>query len=186
MSVLALDIATTTGWAFGDAGEKPQHGTFTCPSTGEDLGRFGAAYRGFLTNLIRERRPKLVVFEAPILPPPKFDKAKGRVVQFTNLTTVRKLNGLLMVTELVAGDEGVRCEEITAGQWRHAFLGQSYPHGGKSDDLKRAAIAACRQMKWEPNGPDDADALGIWFVVTRINDPKFAANEALQKMTAAQ
>lgn len=180
--VLALDIATVSGWAFGDAGEKPQHGTFACPVTGDDLGRYGVAYRGFLRNLILSTRPKLVVYESPILPPPKFDKAAGRIVQVTNIATVRKLNGLIMLTETTCHDEGVPVEEITAGQWRKSFLGSFYPRSGERDDLKRAAIAACRQMRWEPNGSDDAEAMGIWFVVTRTRDPKFAANEALSAM----
>jgi len=185
MSVLACDIATTTGWAFGDAGEKPQHGTFTCPVTGDDLGRYGIAYRGFLRNLIRNTKPKLLLYESPILPPAKFDKALGRIVQLTNLATVRKLNGLIMLTETTADDEGVPCEEITAGQWRKAFLGQYYPKGGTRDELKRAAIAACRQMGWEPNGSDDAEAMGIWYVATCNRNPKFAADDAIARMAGA-
>lgn len=186
MSIFAADIATTTGWAFGDAGDKPQHGTFTCPSTGEDLGRYGYAYIQWLTQKLRELRPKLLVYESPVLPPAKFDKEKGRVVQGTNIVTLRKLYGLVMATEIVALSEGVPCEEITAGQWRKEFLGQFYPRGGTRDELKRAAIAVCRMQGWEPNGSDDAEALGIWTVATRTRNPQFAANEALSRMAAAQ
>lgn len=187
MTVLALDIATTTGWAFGDAGEKPRFGSFTCPTTGDDLGRYGDAFERWFTALVRDFKPKKVVFEAPVLPRAKFDKAKGRIVEQTNLATVRKLNGLLMLTEVALLRAGCNdVEEISSGQWRKLFLGDFYPHNGVRDDFKRAAIAACRQMKWEPNNSDEAEACGIWFVITRVNDPRFAAAEAIRGMEGAR
>jgi len=185
MGVLSLDIATTTGWAFGDAGEKPRHGTFTLQPTGEDLGRYGYAYVQWLTSTVRELRPKEIVYEAPVLPQPRFNKEKGKIEQLTNIMTLRKLYSLTTLTEMVALSEAVPCEEISAGQWRKEFLGQHYPRSGTRDDLKRAAIAVCRMMKWEPNGSDDAEALGIWFVVTCTRNPKYAANEAVSRMAPA-
>lgn len=161
MSILALDIATTTGWAFGAVGEVPQHGTFTCPSTGDDLGRFAYSYAQWLAGKIRELQPKEIVFESPILP------------RETNITTLKKLYGLAVVTEFIAISEGVTCQEITAGQWRKSFLGSQYPKGGTREELKRAVIDACRHMGWNPNSTDDADALGIWFVVACARNPKF-------------
>jgi hypothetical protein len=185
MSILALDIATTTGWAYGAAGEKPQHGTFTCPATEDDLGTFGLSYANWLRAKIRELQPKELVFEEPILPAPRFDKQLRRWVVDTQIMTLRKLYGLSMVTEVVAATEAVPSQEIPIGKWRRLFLGDYYPRSASRDELKRAAIAACRQMGWEPRCADDAEALGIWFVVTRTRDPRFAANEALQQMMGA-
>lgn len=169
---LALDIASTTGWAFGAPGETPQHGTFTCPSTGDNLGRFAYSYAQWLTAKLRELQPKEIVFEAPILP------------SATNITTLKKLYGLCVVTELVALSEGVPCTEITAGQWRKSFLGMHYPKGGTRDDLKRAVIAACRHMGWEPNNTDDADALGILYVAQCARNQQASANEAVARMAS--
>ena len=193
MSILALDIATTTGWAFGAAGEKPRHGANTLEPTGEDLGRYAYAYVQWLTGLVRTLQPKEIVYEAPVLPQPRFNKEKGKIEQLTNIMTLRKLYSLTTLTELVALSEAVPCSEITSGQWRKAFLGQLYPsHNARNpskraerDDFKRAAIAVCRMMKWEPNGSDDAEALGIWYVTTCDRNPKFAANDVINRMASA-
>lgn len=171
--VLALDVASCSGWAYGSAGEVPRHGTYRTPSTGDDLGRFAYSFAQWLQSKIRELQPKEIVFEAPILP------------RQTNITTLRKLYGLAVVVELIALSEGVACSEITAGQWRKSFLGCLYPKGGTRDELKRATIAACRHMTWEPHDDNDADALGIWFVTTQARNPKFAAAHAVASMEPA-
>jgi len=172
MSVLALDIATQSGWAYGSAGEAPRHGTYRVPSTGDDLGRFAYAFAQWLTHKLRELQPKEIVFESNILP------------RETNITTLKKLYGLAVVTELVALSEGVPCSEISAGEWRRAFLGQHYPKKARRDELKRAVVSACRQMGWEPHSTDDADAIGIWYVATCSRNPKFAAAHAMETAAA--
>lgn len=182
MGILALDVATTTGWAFGDAGDKPQHGTFKLPATGEDLGRYGYLYVQWLVAKLRELGPKEIVFEETILPMPRFDNRAGMFTRATNILTLRKLYGLAFVTEVVATMEGVPCSQMPAAEWRRLFLGQHYPKKAKRDELKRAAVAVCRLHGWEPNSTDDADALGIWHVTTCMNNPKFAAEEAVAKM----
>lgn len=171
--ILALDIASTSGWAFGSAGDAPRFGTYRAPSSGDDLGRFGYAYLQWLTGKLRELQPKEIVFEANILP------------RETNITTLKKLYGLAFVTEIAALSEGIPCSEITAGEWRRAFLGQHYPRKATRDELKRAVVTACRQMGWEPNSTDDADAIGIWYVATCARNPKWAASHAVASMEAA-
>lgn len=170
MSVLALDVATSTGWAFGSAGEIPQHGTFRINPTGDDLGHFGVEFIKWLSSKIRELRPREIVFESPILP------AK------TNIATTRKLHGLALLVECVANLEGVPCSEISSGEWRRQFLGPYYPAKPTRDDLKRAVIAACRGMGWNPRGDDDADALGLLYVVNCRRNQAAAARDAVSRM----
>lgn len=170
MTTLALDVATSTGWAFGSAGEIPQHGTFRLDPTGDDLGRYGVEFIKWLSAKIRELRPREIVFEAPILP------AK------TNITTTRKLHGLALLVECVANLEGVPVSEISSGEWRRQFLGPYYPAKPSRDDLKRAVIAACRGMGWNPRGDDDADALGLLYVVNCRRNQAVAARDAVSRM----
>ena len=170
MTVLALDIATCSGWAFGTPGEAPRFGTFTLPQTGDDLGRFAYTFMQWLHAKISELEPKEVVFEAPILP------------SSTNIITLKKLYGLAVIAEVVCISKGVPCSEISNGSWRKSFLGQSYPSGGTRDELKRAVISACRQMGWEPNSSDDADALGIWYVASCARNQQASANDAVKRM----
>ena len=65
--ILALDLATKSGWACGSPDGEPRYGTKVLPSTGEDIGRFAAAYNEWLLDMITLESPALIVFEAPIL-----------------------------------------------------------------------------------------------------------------------
>lgn len=168
--ILSLDVATSSGWAYGAAGEPPQHGVFTIPPSGDDLGRYGVEFIKWLSAKIRELRPREIVFEAPILP------AK------TNITTTRKLHGLALLVECVANLEAVPCSEISNAEWRRQFLGPYYPAKPTRDDLKRAVIAACRGMGWNPRGDDDADALGLLYVVNCRRNQAAAAHDAVSRM----
>lgn len=168
--ILSLDVASKTGWAYGFAGEAPQHGVFELPSTGDNLGRYGVTFLQWLTSKLRELRPREVVFEAPILP------------KITNLNTTRKLHGLALMVEAACELEAVPCSEIGNSEWRRQFLGPYYPPKPCRDELKRAVIAACRNMGWNPRGDDDADALGILHVVSSHRNQARAASDAVNRM----
>lgn len=167
---LSLDVASKTGWAYGSPGEAPQHGVFTLPSTGDDLGRFGVTFLQWLTAKIQQLRPREIVFEAPILP------------RQTNINTTRKLHGLALLVELACSLEAVPCSEISNSEWRRQFLGPYYPPKPTRDDLKRAVIAACRAMGWNPSSDDDADALGLLYVVNCRRNQAAAAHDAVSRM----
>ena len=168
--ILSLDVASSSGWAYGGPGEVPQHGSFLLPSTGEDLGRYGVEFLQWLTAKLVELQPREVVFEAPILP------------RQTNLNTTRKLHGLALLVEVACALKGVPCSEIGNSEWRRQFLGPYYPPKACRDELKRAVIAACRNMGWNPRGDDDADALGILHVVSSHRNQARAASDAGNRM----
>lgn len=170
---LTLDLATNTGWAFGMPKAKPLSGCFTVP--GADLGRFGLAFLGWFRSKLSALQPSEVVFEAPILPPPKW--RNGRVVQETNLGTLRRLYSLPTLVEMAcaAEDPAVPCSEIGASEWRKPFLGQWYPRSGERDDFKAAAMKVCGLHGWHPATDDEAEALGILHVVLCARDPRFGA-----------
>lgn len=172
VTVLALDVATTTGWAHGAAGEKPRFGSYTLSSTGDDLGRYAYNFVNWLTIRVRELKPREIVYEAPILP------------RQTTITTLRKLYSLATLVEMVALLEAVDCSEMTAGDWRKSFLGPQYPHKGDRDAFKAAAIKVARMHGWNPNNSDEADALGIWHVVTCDRNQAYSARHAVERMRA--
>lgn len=173
MRILALDLATRSGWACGDAGETPQHGTFTLPSTGDDVGRFLFEFMRWLKGLIATHEPREIVFEAPILP------------RETNIATLRKLYSLAGVTEVMALDAGIPCSEISAGEVRRAFLGQHYPRKAQRDEIKRAVIAGCRMHGWNPRDDNDADALATLHVALCARNPRFSAESLVRSMETA-
>lgn len=173
MSVLCLDLATTTGWACGEAGAPPRYGSFRLPSTGDDVGRYLVEFMRWLKGLIAAEAPREIVFEAPILP------------RKTTIATLRKLYGLAGATEVMAIDAGIPCSEISSGEVRRLFLGQHYPRHAGRDEIKRAVINGCRQMGWEPRDDNEADALATLHVVLCKSNQRFAAASAVASMGSA-
>lgn len=144
--ILALDLATKTGWASWAPGRLLASGTMQLPKTGEDVGLFLDSYLKWLETTIEECAPKWIVFEAPILP------------KQTRLATLRKLYGLANITELVARWRGVDCSEVNISTVRKHFCDRGT---GPRDQMKRLVMDACRDRGWEPVDDNAADALAI-------------------------
>ncbi len=161
---LALDIATSTGFAIGSPVDGPvEWGTHTLPRTGADHGRFLQAYRDWLVPLIREKNISRVVYEAPIMP------------MAANIQTTRKLYALCGLTELLALDFDLVCQEAQISKWRRHFFGKGNA-GGKRAALKKRAIAECRRRGWEVKTDDEAEALGILDYALSCKSPTYAFN----------
>jgi len=116
--VLALDIATVTGWAYGSPGEVP---TFGSIRFGKPGGSRAAAYRAFSKWLetewnVRDHQPDLIVYESPAVP----SIMSGR----TNIDTIRLLVGLAEYLEgWCYGNFELR--EASVSQVRAHFLGRN-------------------------------------------------------------
>lgn len=154
--ILALDLATRTGWCVGAPDEDPRYGTKVLPSTGEDIGRFAYAFNEWLLDMITLESPALIVFEAPIL--------AGK----TNLNTARKLTGLAWHTEFVANHRQVRCAEHHLQSVKKFFAGS-----GRAD--KAEMIAAARRLGFDPKDDNAADAIGLWCCTVHERAPQHAA-----------
>lgn len=141
--VLALDLATRTGWAVGQIEGEPVYGTHLLPETGSDIGSFLLAFDQWLHDMLTVHAPTLVVFEAPIL--------AGR----TQLATVRKLACLAGHTEFVCAGRQTRRMEADLQTVKKFFAGH-----GRAD--KAAMIAMARRYGWFPKDDNAADALGLW------------------------
>lgn len=154
--ILALDLATATGWAALTALDaEPDFGTFRVAGRGVSIGAFGVSYREWLGGMIDLIQPQLIGFEAPFV-------SAG----VANADTARKLMGLAWETEVV-------CEERRRGdaRFRHLRVVEANNstirkwmtgHGryGSSAEGKRQMILACQQRGWRPANDNEADALG--------------------------
>lgn len=160
MRVLALDLATSTGWAAGDYGEKVFSGTFRCGGPGAELGPFLAAFESRLKRLCDEFEPTHVFYEAPILVGGgKAKIVRGKLVQNqrqTSLATARKLYSLAGMTELECTKRMTPCTSVAASTVRKAICAK-----GWSGDAKKAVGQAIRWRGWEPKTSDEADAQAI-------------------------
>lgn len=168
MRILALDLATTTGWALGEDHLAPAHGRFSLPSCGENYGVFAAEFWRWLAGRLVRHEPRLVAYEKPIhLPTDK-------------LHTVRRLYSLATVTEMVCVAKGVQVVSYGLDEIRTNFVGplhrKRFP--GR-DNIKRAVIAECRARGWNPNGDDDADALALLDLARVKHVPGFRSRTHL-------
>lgn len=166
--LLTLDLATNTGFCVGSPDNpNPTFGSFRIPPTGDDVGKFGLTFRGWIAELFDWHQPDFVVFEMPILP------------QKTNLMTVRKLTGLAMLTEMECRQRKVSVREGRASSVKKFFTGS-----GKAGKLDTMAI--CRRYGWNVKTDDEADACALWAYSVSIHAPEHGARFALGPMGARQ
>lgn len=164
--ILGLDIATSTGWCMGAGDETPALGSIQMPSTGEEVGPFLEFYErwlaGKLETLIQAaeaaKTKPLVIFEAPMLPKARFDRATGKMIPApTNITTTRKLQSLSGLTELLCFKRKVPVREEHLQTVKAGLAGN-----GRADKLDM--MRAAKRAGMAPANFDEADAFGVWLV----------------------
>jgi hypothetical protein len=161
--ILALDLATATGFACGSIDEGiVEHGTHRMPKTGEDVGLFLAHFREWLSGVTEHLQPWTIFFEAPVLP--------GR--DKTSLITLRKLYSLAGLTELVAHDRQIDCREANASDITTHFIGKGAPRYGQR--RKDATMQKCRDRGWTFVDENDADALALLDYALSLLKPERA------------
>lgn len=153
-NVLFLDIATKTGYCFGEPGQLPRHGVINFGGKGKQDGEIFAAFHLWLNDRMTVDGSGLLAFEAPIL-------GGGRATP----ATARRLMGLAAIAEMTASERGVRCVEEHLATIKKSFTGS-----GRADE--HAVIAKCRQLGLEPHDDNAADAIAGWFHTNRKFFPK--------------
>lgn len=165
-TILSLDLATNTGWCCGAPNNaNPDFGHHVLPSSGDDIGAFANAFCEWLKSMLDLRQPSLVIFEMPILP------------KQTNPTTVRKLMGLAVLTELMVKRRKIACREGRASSVKKYFAGTGR---AKKDDTK----AMCRRYGWNVRTDDEADACALWAYAVCCYAPDHAERFALGGLNA--
>ncbi len=144
MNILALDLATSTGWA-------TWHHHVTSFGSAQFKGKVGPALHAYQLWLI-ERAGLLcegglvIIFETPWI---------GRK---THQQTARKLQGMAAVTDMVVHQLGCRSFECLTAQVLKHWTGNG---GGKRPEKKARTIAACNARGFNPSNDDEADALAL-------------------------
>ena len=190
--LLCLDLATTTGFAYGTGAEAPVLGHVRMPDTKDDVGSFLDFFYRWLHLKItdvqaeigpdlvldpgpygaRLRNPKdlIIVFEAPLLPRAKIDPdptKNGRIIQApVTIATTRKLQGLAGVAEMVAVQRGCLVEEVYNSTIKKQL-------GGSGRAEKPDMMAAAERCGLKPKVHDEADAFGIWICAMRAYARQF-------------
>lgn len=166
MIVLALDVATRTGWAAGRICSTPVWGTQQF-GRGKSNGDVLYAYRIWLLEKIDEVQPELICFESPFMPTvdSQFAQEGAR-----NALTVRRLFGFAGITEATCVERHIRCYEARPSEIIHHFIGGRVPK--KREEKKAAAVAMCKRLGFDVADDDEADAVALWCYAESIFEPK--------------
>ena len=143
MRILALDVATTTGWCangliYGDQKFTDQHRPAKLK-----------AYSDWVREIIAQTEPDLVGYEVPVL--------RGGPAN-------ELLLGMAGITQATAYD----CGCAVAPACRPMTLKKYWTGTGKAD--KDLMIATCRARGYEPASDHQADAIALWHYLDEKAD----------------
>lgn len=155
--LLALDIATRTGWAYGRVPlraltalemtairqRQPASGVITVQST-QSLGHFLSEFEERASRLFDRYQPAGVVIEAPILP------------KMVNFNTACKLMHMTGEVQKMAARRGIGFVRTT----QPASVKKHFTGNGRAQ--KPEIMAACEKRGWIYRDDNEADALAIW------------------------
>lgn len=157
-SVVALDLASRTGWAYWKRGfSEPAYGSHLISAArGGDNGPFFKAYADWFVFGLRGVAD-FVVYELP------FTNAR------THQHTAERLFGLAAMTEMLCEEARIDCRKANVQDVRRHFLG---PQKLKRKEAKAAVIDQCQLHGWDPQDDDQADALALLdYSLPRIVEP---------------
>ena len=163
--ILALDIATVTGWARGQVGETPEFGSLRFGKLrASNNAVFGQAIRWFAETLDAQPRPDIVIIEN-LLPPTAM---AGK----TTADVRDRLCGLQAIARGVCFLRGIyEVQGADVGNVRRHFLGS---HALHRDEAKQETLKRCRILGWHAQNTDEADALALWHFGCCLIQPELA------------
>jgi hypothetical protein len=161
--VLALDLASVTGWAVGEPGGTPAHGSIRFASAGASHEAIFAAALKWISDKITFYAPGMIVWEAPMAT--SFRRGN------TNTNTTTLLFGLPAIVGAVAYlREVYDVRKAYTKDVRQHFIGQN----AKGHIGKKLVIRQCRAMGWSVSDDNEADALATWHYMCSLIEPKLA------------
>lgn len=162
-TILALDLASVTGWAVGEPGGVPSHGSIRFASLGSCHEAVFAAALKWVSDICASRSPTMVIWEAPL--PTSFKRGN------TNIGTTTLLYGLPAVVGAVAYLRGIYdIRKADTKDVRNHFIG-SNPKRAKA---KPMVIRQCRAQGWDVADDNEADALATWHYMCSLIEPRLA------------
>jgi hypothetical protein len=159
--ILALDLATRTGFAFGAAGEKPRFGSIRFASVGASHEAvFGKAIT-WAHGMFRDLAPDQVAYEEPM----QFRGGKSRA------GNDEILYGLPAIMQGVAHNLGIHdVRKAAVRDVRLHFIHRN----AKREIAKRETMRRCRLLGWDVRDDNEADALALWHYACIFQDSKLA------------
>ena len=157
--ILALDLATRTGWARGVVNGEPEFGSVTFGKDGaSNAARFAHALR-WAVDIFKDDPPDILVIEAPISVRGFFDQQAAKL-----------LFGLPAIFMATAYECGVhQIYEHDVRDVRGTFIS----HRNLKTAMAKAAVERrCRQLGWKVPDHNASDAAALWFFQCAKISPK--------------
>lgn len=173
MTVLALDLATRTGFAHGALGEPPKWGSHDF-GRGRSNGEVLANFHGWLNGKIDAVGATMVVFESPYMP-----SGQNPWAAPANALTIRRLFAFAGITEAVCHTRRLRCLEARPSEITRGILGGPAPR--RRAEKKAATIKMIRLLGFPVENDDEADALALWLYA----EANFAPHQVSRRRSAA-
>jgi hypothetical protein len=160
---MALDLASTSGFAIGEPGGTPLSGSVRFASAGASHEAIFAKASQWMNGALVAHVPGTVVWEAPLAT--SFRKGQS------NINTTTLLYGLPAVIGAVAYLKGIYdIRKASTRDVRMHFIGQN-PKGHIG---KKLVMRQCRAMGWSPIDDNESDALALWHYMCALIEPKLA------------
>lgn len=151
--VLALDQATSTGWATGSDLQALTHGVWRMPRRHEPHERLGWLLER-IEEKIGEVKPDLIAYEAPWHPQPEQLTSSWATIQWA-----QKIEAVCLIA---AHRAALPIQSVASATWRKTVCGFGRaPKGSTADFMKKAVLNRMRQLGYTVSGHDEGDALGI-------------------------
>lgn len=159
MKLVALDLATTTGVAIGEAHDRPFCHT-------ERLGPPGASHGQRFTQMIRvtkrlivQHHPDVIVIEQPIASGVKGGQERVQLAM-----------GYRAAVAAMCFLNEVRFAEFTVQSIRKHFIGNGRMSGKQA---KAAVMARCKQLGWHAENDNESDAGALWSFARSKLAPRY-------------
>lgn len=151
---VALDLSVkNAGFAFWSEGqERPRCGIWKLAPGQEWAGRAFVRLHRSLLDLHAVEPITDLIWEEPL--------PHWAVSGQTSIVTLKAAAGLAAHALSFAEAVGARHHETNQSTWRRHFLGK-LPRGTKTVDLKKMAMDRCRELGFDPERHDAAEACGI-------------------------
>lgn len=161
--ILALDLATITGYATGCPGQSPRFGSvrFGKPGTARDQSY--RMFRMWVDETLTSLEPDLVVFESAAITTAFGGK--------TTVETIKRLIGYCEHLEEMCYRR-VELREANVSQVRGYFIGTTHV---KRDAAKVLTKQKCRDYGWDVEEDNAADACALWAYQVSCLRPDLAS-----------
>lgn len=154
--VLALDIATKTGFCHGEPGSRPRYGSVLLRGEGASDGSLLAAMADWMGNSLKLFNPTAVAYEAPLPGGQHSSINAGKIAL--------RLSGIV---ELVCWRRSIRCDPIHVKTVRAQVIGNGNCKKPDVSDWVDKQGWPVPMWHGEPDY-DACDAIAVWGYATGL------------------